>query len=281
MRLAVLPLFATLFLASCASSREPVGFPLERDLSEYSGVWENPEAKWHVSCDKEGNLEFAEWCDDTKKFEPAEMRGKILRLNDEFHMLNVKCTEDEDADDEYMFMLTSLKNGDRFVCWSVNNEAIGELMEAGKLKGKEAVDSGPALSDDGEKIAKALEEYGLEKSFTWQDPVVYTRKTKELPQPNAGESSVSKTNELNTEPEGIKIVNLGYAGAIPGDRLHVLLPGEFKELGPISIEQVDASGNRLGIPWPDGTEMEGANPNVPGGKIYFKIPGFKITVSQG
>ncbi len=81
------------------------------------------------------------------------------------------------------------------------------------------------------------------------------------------------------EPEAPKpaegdpmIVKLGFADAIPGDRLHVRLPGEYASLGPISVERMDASGNTLGTPWSRGTQMQIRNPQVPGGKIYFKVP---------
>lgn len=68
------------------------------------------------------------------------------------------------------------------------------------------------------------------------------------------------------------IIRLGAANAVPGDNLHVTLPGSFANLGPISIERLDSSGNTLGSPWASGTQMQIPNPNVPGGKIYFKVP---------
>lgn len=68
------------------------------------------------------------------------------------------------------------------------------------------------------------------------------------------------------------VVRLGYAQTVPGDSLHVTLPGEYASLGPISIERMDPSGNKLGSPWARGTQMQIPNPEVPGGKIYFKVP---------
>lgn len=68
------------------------------------------------------------------------------------------------------------------------------------------------------------------------------------------------------------VVRLGYAQTVPGDSLHVTLPGEYASLGPISIERMDPSGNKLGSPWSRGTQMQIPNPDVPGGKIYFKVP---------
>ena len=69
-----------------------------------------------------------------------------------------------------------------------------------------------------------------------------------------------------------QIVRLGYADSIPGDHLHVKLPGEYASLGPISVEKMDAAGNNLGTPWARGTQMQIPNPKAPGGKIYFKVP---------
>jgi hypothetical protein len=68
------------------------------------------------------------------------------------------------------------------------------------------------------------------------------------------------------------IVKLDFADSVPGDKLHVTLPGEYASVGPISVEKVDPAGNGLGSPWARGTQMQVPNPKVPGGKIYFKVP---------
>ena len=69
-----------------------------------------------------------------------------------------------------------------------------------------------------------------------------------------------------------KIVQLGFADSIPGDNLQVKLPGQYASLPAISVERHDASGNPLGTPYSRGTLMQIPNPQVPGGKIYFKVP---------
>lgn len=68
------------------------------------------------------------------------------------------------------------------------------------------------------------------------------------------------------------IVKLGFANAVPGDPLHVTLPGEYASLGSISVERIDPAGNSLGSSWSRGTQMQIPNPKVNGGKIYFKVP---------
>lgn len=68
------------------------------------------------------------------------------------------------------------------------------------------------------------------------------------------------------------VVKLGFATNVPGDNLHVTLPGEYASLGPISVEKMDPAGNSLGSPWSRGTQMQIPNPKVAGGKIYFKVP---------
>jgi hypothetical protein len=82
-------------------------------------------------------------------------------------------------------------------------------------------------------------------------------KPPELPKPPAVDSA---------------IVKLGFANTVPGDQLHVTLPGEYASLGPISVERMDPAGNSLGAPWARGTQMQIPNPKAPGGKIYFKVP---------
>ena len=73
-------------------------------------------------------------------------------------------------------------------------------------------------------------------------------------------------------PSAPQIVNLGFAEAIPGDDLHVKLPGEFSGLPAISVEKMDVAGNNLGVSYPRGTLMKIPNPKVPGGQIHFKVP---------
>ena len=68
------------------------------------------------------------------------------------------------------------------------------------------------------------------------------------------------------------IVKVGFADSIPGDPLHVTLPGEYVSLGSVSVERRDPAGNRLGSAWARGTQMQIPNPRVPGGTIYFKVP---------
>ena len=75
-----------------------------------------------------------------------------------------------------------------------------------------------------------------------------------------------------TPPASPQIVNLGFAEAIPGDALHVKLPGEFSGLPAISVEKMDVAGNNLGVSYPRGTLMKIPNPKVPGGQIHFKVP---------
>jgi len=68
------------------------------------------------------------------------------------------------------------------------------------------------------------------------------------------------------------VVDVGFASFVPNDNLHVKLPGEYASLGPVSVERIDGQGKSLGTSWPRGTQMQVPNPNVPGGKIYFKVP---------
>lgn len=68
------------------------------------------------------------------------------------------------------------------------------------------------------------------------------------------------------------IVRLGFAEKVAGDDLYVTLPGEYASLGRVSVEKIDTSGASQGLAWPRGTQMQIPNPNVPGGKIYFKVP---------
>ncbi len=90
--------------------------------------------------------------------------------------------------------------------------------------------------------------------------------------PKMEEPKVEAPKLPATPPANTQVVKLDFANAVPGDKLHVTLPGEYASVGPISVEKVDPSGNGLGSPWARGTQMQVPNPNVPGGKIYFKVP---------
>ncbi|MEM7699941.1 MAG: hypothetical protein AAF236_16220 [Verrucomicrobiota bacterium] len=61
------------------------------------------------------------------------------------------------------------------------------------------------------------------------------------------------------------------AAVVPGDPLIVTIPSR-SELGPISIERYDSEGNPTGEPLPTGTQVQIPDPNLEGGKIYFRTP---------
>jgi hypothetical protein len=63
-----------------------------------------------------------------------------------------------------------------------------------------------------------------------------------------------------------------YANAVAGNPLVVTLPGSNASLGPISVEKYDSAGNPTGEALKRGTQVQIADPNSPGKKIYFKVP---------
>ena len=73
--------------------------------------------------------------------------------------------------------------------------------------------------------------------------------------------------------------DMAFANAVPGNPLVVTLPGANASLGQISIEKFDASGNPTGEPLKKGTQVQIPDPNNPGKKIYFKIPGAEPAVA--
>jgi len=63
-----------------------------------------------------------------------------------------------------------------------------------------------------------------------------------------------------------------YANAVAGNPLVVTLPGSNASLGPISVEKYASAGNPTGEALKRGTQVQIADPNSPGKKIYFKVP---------
>lgn len=166
-----------IFLTSCASSRHPVGFPLQEDLSkDLTHAWTNPEGTMHVHCDADGNLQIGapEWDEDAGKFKMNNLSGPLLRLDDEFYLLNLREeNEAEDEDEGYGFLLVKFEE-DKAICWAANVSAIQELVKDGELEG-EVGRYDATLTGDGEAIAKKLATMSLSEVFDWQKPTVFWR----------------------------------------------------------------------------------------------------------
>ena len=160
-----------LLMASCASSRFPIGFDLEEDLSaDLTGVWMNPEGHFHVHCDANGKLQVAglEWQDDEEAFKVETASGPLKRLDDDLYVLNLR----EADEDQYMFALVSFEEG-RATVWGPDPGEIRSLVEAGKLEG-ELPQYGVTITMDGGEAAKILsQEAELNGAFTWRKPMVF------------------------------------------------------------------------------------------------------------
>lgn len=167
---------AAFFLVSCASTKHPIGLPLEQDLSEeITGAWSNPEGVMHVHCDANGNLKIAglEWVEGKGEFVKNEASGPLLGLHDDFLVINIRegDQEKEDADENYTFALMKVDD-DKIVVWAPSTAAFRELVEKKKVEGI-LTDHGVILTSEGEAIAKTIIEESLPKLFEWGEPMIF------------------------------------------------------------------------------------------------------------
>ena len=170
---------AAFLLASCASTKHPIGFPLEQDLSEeITGAWSNPEGVMHVHCDAKGNLKIAglEWDEDKGEFAKSGASGPLRSLPDDFLVLNIREDgegDDEDADENYTFALMKV-DGDKIVVWGPSTSGFRELVEKKKTEGI-LTDHGVILTSEGEALAKTIVDESMPNLFEWGEPMIFWR----------------------------------------------------------------------------------------------------------
>ena len=175
-RAAVALVLCTVVGCSTVTSVNPIGRPLEADLSaELTGTWMGAEGnQLQIHCGSAGRLTYAvtEWKEDQGAFALETGDGILTSIG---HRVFFNYIENHEAErPTHSFLLLRAMDG-QLVVWLPNVDEFQKLVKEKVLIGDLEEGSQPTnvvLTGTSEEIATALENLDLAVLFDWSEPAV-------------------------------------------------------------------------------------------------------------
>jgi hypothetical protein len=173
-RIAAALVLCTMIGCSTVTSVNPIGRPLENDLSaELTGTWMGAEGnQLQIHCDSTGRLSYAvtEWKDDQGAFVLESGDGTLTSIGNRVFFNYVENREGERP--THSFLLLRAIDG-QLIVWLPNVDEFQKLVEEKVLVGdleEGSQATNVVLTGTSEEIATAFENLDLAKLFDWSEP---------------------------------------------------------------------------------------------------------------
>ena len=183
--------FISFIVQGCCyvSSKQPVGQPLDSDLSEQcDGAWLTDEGEvCYMKYVQNGQLHLAgvEWHEEKFNFEEETL---LLTACGERIFVNYSTEDKKKETQEYIFLGCSFSEKDKITGWEPRIETFVEAVEQGELKGKIINSSSKAkdtlqeksrrsviLDEDSRVLCDFISTKSDSELFYLDKPIVYNR----------------------------------------------------------------------------------------------------------